>query len=146
MRVLTLGHALGGSLALGPLANEHVRLVLHGAGVVGVGAFDLGQQQRDVVDPGVGVRPADEGVHRSGLPVVVPGMELLEVLPTFCLGAGERDLDDVTHLGRPAAERLDELAQGQAARGLRTEFVFMDVLHGDRILAAVRCAHPWLPL
>ena len=70
------------------------------------------------------------------------GMELLEVLAAFCLRAGERDLHDVTHLGRPSAERLDELAQGQAARRLRAEFVFMDVLHGDRILAAVRSAHP----
>ena len=73
---------------------------------------------------------------------MMSGMELLEVLPAFCLGAGERDLDDVAHLGRPSAKRLDELAQAQAARGLRTEFVFMDVLHGDRILAAVRSAHP----
>jgi hypothetical protein len=73
------------------------------------------------------------------------GVELLEVLPAFCLGAGERDLHDVTHLRRPSSERLDELAQGQAARGLRTKLVFMDVLHGARILAAVRPAHPRLP-
>lgn len=73
---------------------------------------------------------------------MVAGVELLEVLAAFCLCAGERDLDDMPHLRRPAPERFDELAQGQAARGLRTEFVFMDVLHGDRILAAVRRAHP----
>jgi hypothetical protein len=69
-------------------------------------------------------------------------MELLEVLPAFCIRAGKRDLDDVTHLGRPATQGLDELAQGQTARRLRTESVFMDVLHGARILAAVRRAHP----
>lgn len=68
------------------------------------------------------------------------GMELLEVLSTFCLGAGERDLDEVTHLGRPSSKRLDELSQGEAARRLRTELVFMNVLHGARILAAVRRA------
>jgi hypothetical protein len=76
-------------------------------------------------------------------------MELLQVLAAFCLGAGEGDLNDVPHLRRPASKRLDELAQGQAARRLRTEFVFMDVLHGDRILAAVRraltMAAPWEP-
>jgi hypothetical protein len=69
-------------------------------------------------------------------------VELLEVLAAFCLRAGERDLDDVAHLRRPAAKRFDELAQGQAARRLRAKPVFMDVLHGDRILAAVRFAHP----
>ncbi len=73
---------------------------------------------------------------------MVAGVELLEVLPAFCLGTGERDLHDVAHFGRPSAERLDELAQGQAARRLRTESVFMDVLHGDRILAAVLRAFP----
>ncbi len=73
---------------------------------------------------------------------MVPGMELLDVLPAFCLCAGEGDLNDVTHLGRPAANGLDELAQRQTARRLRTESVFMNVLHGDRILAAVRRAYP----
>ena len=68
------------------------------------------------------------------------GMELLDVVPAFCLGASERDLDDLTHLRRPAAQRFDELAQGQAAGGLRTKLMLMDVLHGDRILAAVRRA------
>ncbi len=69
-------------------------------------------------------------------------MELLEVLATFLFRAGERDLEKLAHLGRPAPERLDELAQGQSARRLRAEFVFMDVLHGARILAAVRGALP----
>ena len=73
---------------------------------------------------------------------MVPGMELLEVLAAFCLGPGQRDLDDVAHLRRPASERLDELTQGEASRGLWLKSVFMDVLHGDRILAAVRRAHP----
>lgn len=67
-------------------------------------------------------------------------MELLEVLSAFCLGAGERDLDEMTHLRRPSSKRLDELSQSEASRRLRTEFVFMDVLHGARILAAVRRA------
>ncbi|MDQ4035597.1 MAG: hypothetical protein M3153_06670 [Chloroflexota bacterium] len=67
-------------------------------------------------------------------------MELLEVLTTFFVGAGQRDLHHLTHLRCPSAEGLDELAQGQAARGLRLKSVFMDVLHGDRILAAVRRA------
>ncbi len=67
-------------------------------------------------------------------------MELLEVLAAFFVGAGQGDLDHLAHLGRPAPKRLDELAQRQAARGLRLESVFMDVLHGDRILAAVRRA------
>jgi hypothetical protein len=46
----------------------------------------------------------------------------------------------VAHLRRPASERLDELTQGEASRGLWLKSVFMDVLHGDRILAAVRRA------
>ena len=70
------------------------------------------------------------------------GMELLEVLAAFCLRAGERDLHDVAHLRRPSTQGLDELAQGQGACRLRAELVFMDVLHGDRILAAVRRALP----
>ena len=73
------------------------------------------------------------------------GVELLEVLPAFLLRAGERDLDDVAHLRRPASERFDELAQGQAARRLGAESVFMKVLHGARILAAVRGALRPLP-
>jgi len=71
---------------------------------------------------------------------MVPGVELLEILPAFLVRAGERDLDHLAHLRRPAPKRFDELAQGQAARGLRLKSVFMDVLHGDRILAAVRRA------
>jgi hypothetical protein len=70
----------------------------------------------------------------------MPGMELLEVLAAFLVGPGERDLDHLAHLGRPASERFDELAQRQAASGLGLESVFMDVLHGARILAAVRRA------
>jgi hypothetical protein len=70
------------------------------------------------------------------------GMELLEVLPAFCLGASESDLDEMAHLGSPSAQGLDELAQGEAARRLWAELVFMNVLHGVRILAAVRGALP----
>jgi hypothetical protein len=73
-------------------------------------------------------------------------MELPEVLLAFCLGPGQRDLDDLAHLGSPAPERLDELAQGEAAGRLRAKLVFMDVLHGARILAAVRRALPPYPL
>jgi hypothetical protein len=71
---------------------------------------------------------------------MMTGMELLEVLPAFFLGPREGDLDHLAHLRRPSSERLDELAQRQAAGGLRLKSVFMDVLHGDRILAAVRPA------
>jgi hypothetical protein len=71
---------------------------------------------------------------------VVPGVELLQVLAAFCIGPGQRDLDDLAHLRGPPSQRLDELAKGQAARRLRLKSVFMDVLHGARILAAVRRA------
>jgi len=114
--------------------------VLHGAGIVLVAALHLGEQQGDILDPGIRVGPANEGVHRPRLTLVMAGVELLDVLPAFCLRAGQCDLDDVAHLRRPASERLDELAQGQAPGWLRAKFVFMDVLHGDRILAAVRRA------
>jgi hypothetical protein len=70
----------------------------------------------------------------------MPGVELLEVLSAFCIRSGQRDLDDVTHLRRPSAKGFDELSQRQAARWLRLKSVFMDVLHGARILAAVRRA------
>ena len=73
------------------------------------------------------------------------GVELLEVLAAFCLGAGQRDLDHLAHLRRPASQRLDELAQRQAAGGLGPKSVLMNVLHGDRILAAVRRALPLVP-
>lgn len=72
-------------------------------------------------------------------------VELLEVLAAFQLRAGECDLDDMAHLRRPASQRLDELAQGQAASRLGAESVFMKVLHGARILAAVRGALRPLP-
>src|SRR5690606_28101472 len=114
--------------------------VVEGVGIVRIGALDLGEEERDILEPRVRVRPADERIERTGRPVAVAGVELLEVLPTFCLRAGERDLRHVAHLRRPASERLDELAQRQAGRWLRTKSVFMDVLHGDRILAAVRRA------
>ena len=77
---------------------------------------------------------------RTGLAVMVSGVELLEVLAAFCLRPGQRDLDDLAHLRRPPSQRLDELSKGQAARRLRLKSVFMDVLHGARILAAVRRA------
>ncbi|MBA3587667.1 MAG: hypothetical protein H0W41_08530 [Chloroflexi bacterium] len=67
-------------------------------------------------------------------------MELLKILTPFVITAREGNLDHLAHLRRPATERLDELAKRQAARGLRLESVFMDVLHGDRILTAVRRA------
>ena len=67
-------------------------------------------------------------------------MELLEVLAPLVIRAREGDLNHLPHLGRPAPERLDELAERQAARWLWLKSVFMDVLHGDRILAAVRRA------
>ena len=66
------------------------------------------------------------------------GVELLDILPTFCIGAGERDLNHVPHLGRPPAERLDELAQRQAPGRLGAKSVLMEVLQCARILAAVR--------
>jgi hypothetical protein len=68
------------------------------------------------------------------------GMELLEVLAAFCVRSGQRNLDDVPHLRRPSSKGLDELSQRKAARWLRLKSVFMDVLHGARILAAVRRA------
>ena len=62
-----VGDALRGGLARCPLADEDIRFVLEGALVVGLGAVDLGQQQRDVLQPWVGVRPAQEAVDRSRL-------------------------------------------------------------------------------
>ena len=76
----------------------------------------------------------------TGLAVMVSGVELLKVLPAFCFRPGQRDLDDLAHLRGPPSQRLDELPKGQAARRLRLKSVFMDVLHGARILAAVRRA------
>ena len=58
------------------------------------------------------------------------GVELLEVLAAFCLRARQGDLDQLAHLGRPASERLDELAQREAAGGLGAKSVLMNVLHG----------------
>jgi len=71
----------------------------------------------------------------------MPSVELLDVLATFCLRPRQGDLDDVAHLRRPAPKRLDELTKGKATRRLGAKLVLMDVLHGDRILAAVRRAH-----
>ena len=80
------------------------------------------------------------------LTLVVAGVELLEVLAALSLGPRQGDLDDLAHLRRPAAQRLDELAKRQAACGLRLKSVLMNVLHGARILAAVRRAlTPWRP-
>jgi hypothetical protein len=70
------------------------------------------------------------------------GMELLHVLPAFCLRAREGDLDHLPHFGRPATERFDELAQRQTTDRLGAKSMLMNVLHGDRILAAVRRALP----
>jgi hypothetical protein len=53
-----------------------------------------------------------------------------QVLLALRLGPGERDLDDLAHLRRPAAERFDELAERQAAGRLRPESVLMGLLHG----------------
>ena len=114
--------------------------MLERARVVGIGAIELREQERNVLEPRVGVCPAHEAVERPGVALVMAGMELLEVLPAFCLGPGQRDLDDLAHLRRPSPERLDELTQREAAGRLRSKFVFMDVLHGARILAAVRRA------
>jgi hypothetical protein len=68
----------------------------------------------------------------------VPGVVPLHVLLPFQLAAGQRDLGHLSHLGRPAPEGLDKLTEGKAACGLGHKLVFMDVLHGARILAAVR--------
>jgi hypothetical protein len=67
-------------------------------------------------------------------------VELLHLLLAFLLGAGQRDLHELAHLGRPAPKRFDELPQREATRRLGTKLMFMDVLHGARILAAVRRA------
>jgi hypothetical protein len=70
----------------------------------------------------------------------MPGVVLLDVLPTLRLRPGEGDLDDLPHLRRPASQRFGELAQRETAGRLRAKSVLMDVLHGARILAAVRRA------
>jgi ABC-type transport system substrate-binding protein len=133
-----VAHALRRRLAVGAHADQDIGLVLETAGVVLLRPFDLGQQRRDVVEPRVGIGPAHEAVERPRLAIVVAGMERLEVLLAFSLGPGEGDLDDLAHLRRPAPERLDELAEGERAGRLRAKLVFVDVLHGVRILAAVR--------
>ena len=46
-------------------------------------------------------------------------VEGLQVALTLSLRAGERDLGDLAHLGGPSAQRLDELAKGEASRWLR---------------------------
>ena len=77
------------------------------------------RQWRDAnAEPGLRVQRIDARV------------ELLQVLAAFCLGARESDLHELAHLGRPASERLDELAQAQAACGLGAKAVLMNVLHG----------------
>lgn len=57
-------------------------------------------------------------------------MEGLEVLLPLGLRARQRDLRDLPHLRRPAAERLDELSEREAARGLRPKAVIVGRLHG----------------
>ena len=74
--------------------------------------------------------------------IMVPGMELLEVLPALGLRPRQRDLHDLPHLRRPSAQGLDELAKGERTSRLRLKSVLMKVLHGARILAAVRRALP----
>jgi hypothetical protein len=61
---------------------------------------------------------------------VVPGMELLEVLPAFGFRACEGDLDQLAHLRRPATERLDELAEREATGRLRPKAMLVEGLHG----------------
>jgi hypothetical protein len=68
-------------------------------------------------------------------------MKLLKVLAALGLGPRQRDLHDLAHLRRPSAQGLDELAKGERASRLRLKSVLMKVLHGARILAAVRRAH-----
>ncbi len=131
---------------MGTLPDENVGLVLERAGVFRIGPVDLREEQRNLLDSRVGIGPPQEAVVRPCLPVMVSRMELLEVLPAFCLGASERDLDQLAHLRRPASKGLDELSEGQRSGGLWDEFVFVDVLHGARILAAVRRPSPGLPL
>lgn len=131
---------LCGALAVSTLPDEDVRLMLEGAAIVRIGPFQLGQEQGYLLEPRVGIGPAHEAVVRAGLPFVVAGMELLEVLAAFFLRPGQRDLDEMTHLRRPAPERLDELPERETAGRLRLKLVFMNVLHGARILAAVRRA------
>ncbi len=67
-------------------------------------------------------------------------VELLKILAALELRPRERNLNEMAHLRRPASKRFDELAQGQTTGGLRAKLVFMNVLHGARILAAVRRA------
>jgi len=58
------------------------------------------------------------------------GVERLEVLLPFGLGARQRDLRHLSHLGCPSAQRLDELSESEAARWLRPKAVIMGRLHG----------------
>jgi oligopeptide transport system substrate-binding protein len=125
-----VGHATGRGLAVSSFADEDIGLVLERAGIVRIGALDLRQKKRDILEPGIRVRPAQEAVIRTRLALVMARVELLEVLPPFCLGACQRDLDQLPHLRRPAAERLDELAQREAAGWLGLKSVLMNVLHG----------------
>ncbi len=67
-------------------------------------------------------------------------VELLKILAAFELRPCKSNLNEVAHLRRPASKGFDELAQGQPTGGLGPELVFMNVLHGARILAAVRRA------
>ena len=79
---------------------------------------------------------------RPASAIVVPGMKLLKVLAALGLGPRQRDLHDLAHLRRPSAQGLDELAKGERTSRLRLKSVLMKVLHGARILAAVRRALP----
>jgi oligopeptide transport system substrate-binding protein len=121
-----------------PHSDEDVGLMFEPAGVLGFRAFDLGQQRRDVFQAGIRVRPAHEAIEWAGLAIVVARVEGLQVSLPFLFRPGDSDLGDLSHLRRPASERLDELAEGQRPWWLGLKLVFVDVLHGVRILAAVR--------
>ena len=79
---------------------------------------------------------------RSTSAIMGAGVALLQVLAALGLCPRQRDLHDLAHLRRPSAQRLDELAKGERTSRLRLESVLMKVLHGARILAAVRRALP----
>jgi len=83
-----------------------------------------------MVKPRVGVRPAHEGVDLGWLAIVMTRVERLQVTLALSLRAGQRDLGDLSHLGGPSPQRLDELAKGEAPRWLRPKAVIMGRLHG----------------
>jgi hypothetical protein len=104
--------------------------MVEGADVVILAPLDLGQQERNVVKPGIGVGPSHEGVELRRLSLVMAGVERLEVLLPLRLRSGERDLRNLPHLGGPSAKRLDELSEGEAAGRLRPKAVIVGRLHG----------------